>query len=336
MTAFTRADLDALDGLPKADLHVHQEATRHLDRILARRDGQAPYDWAAWRRQLVEQIPPGYERLRNVGTVNPVPLADHDESLFVARFADLLAEAGAAGAHYVEVRCGGEVILRDRFMELFREAERQVRLYYPQLRAEALAIVMMWLPADRIAAVAAECVRARAEGLAGVDFLYAPYDIDTDWRPIYRLAERFAAAGLGITAHAGEVSPANIAAAARTPGLTRIGHGIHAAYDPALTDLLISRNIALECTITCNTFFGVFPSPVHPLRTLIEAGVTVTLGTDNPVQLDTTIKKEYAAAAGLGLSRSQLLELSRNAIRSSFTTAERRAQLLAELATTPA
>src|SRR5262249_31751327 len=159
-----------------------------------------------------------------------------------------------------------------------------------------------------------------------VDFLYAPYDVDTDWRPIYQLAERFAAVGLGITAHAGEVSPANIAAAARTPGLTRIGHGIHAAYDPTLTDLLISRNIALECTITCNTFFGVFPSPVHPLRTLIEAGVTVTLGTDNPVQLDTTIKKEYAAAAGLGLSRAQLVELSRNAIRTSFTTAGRRAQ----------
>ena len=69
---------------------------------------------------------------------------------------------------------------------------------------------------------------------------------------------------------------------------------------------------------------------------LIEAGVSVTLGTDNPVRLDTTIKKEYAAAAGLGLSRQQLVELTRNAIRSSFTTAERRAQLLAELAAIPA
>ncbi|MBM7791094.1 hypothetical protein [Tenggerimyces flavus] len=60
--------------------------------------------------------------------------------------------------------------------------------------------------------------------------------------PSYRRAERIAPAGLGITAHAGELSPANIGgAAARMPGLTRIGHGIHAATDPALKEGLAPK-----------------------------------------------------------------------------------------------
>lgn len=266
-----------------------------------------------------------------VGTVNPVPLADDDPELFVARFAEVLAEAGAAGACYIEVRCGGEVVLRDRFMQLFREAERQVRVDYPWLRAEALAIVTMSMPPDRVAAVADGCVQARSDGLAGVDFLYVPYNAEIDWSPIYALADRFAEVGLGVTAHAGELSTANIAAAARTPGLSRIGHGIHAAYDPLLTELLVRRGITLECALTCNTFFGVFPTPDHPLTQLIEAGVRVTLATDNPVQLDTTINEEYVAAARMGLTADQLLSVTRNAIGAAFTTPTRRQELLADL-----
>lgn len=150
---------------------------------------------------------------------------------------------------------------------------------------------------------------------------------------MYRLAERFAEAGLGITAHAGEVSTANIAAAAAMPGLTRIGHGVHAAADPELMRLLADRGVTLECALTCNAYFGVLPEvDGHPLTKLVEAGVPVTLATDNPVQLGTTIEREYALAAGLGLGPERLADLTRNAIRAAFTSDERKAAMLAELA----
>jgi adenosine deaminase len=325
---------EALARLPKADLHVHQEATRYLDLILAEREGRQPYDWSAWRRRLATEIPPGRERLQRIGSVQPVPLEGHDDDeLFTARFAALMRDHAAAGACYVEIRCGGEVVTRDRFMSLFRQAERQVRAEFPRLRAEALAIVID--PGRDPAAANAfadGCVRAAAEGLAGIDFLYAPYDTEADWTPIYRLAERFAEAGLGITAHAGEVSTANIAAAVRTPGLTRIGHGIHAAADPELMHLLRESGVTLECALTCNDYFGVLPEiDGHPLPRLVEAGVAVTLATDNPIQLSTTIEREYAAAASLGMSTPQLAGFTRNAIHAAFTSPERKAAMLDEL-----
>ncbi|MFY7070166.1 hypothetical protein ACOQFV_30280 [Nocardiopsis changdeensis] len=321
--------------LPKADLHVHQEATRYLDLVLAEREGREPYDWAAWRRRLAAEVPPGRERLLRIGSTQPVPLAlDADDELFVARFAALMRDHAAAGACYVEVRCGGDVVTRDGFMSLFRRAERQVRAEYPRLRAEALAILVHGARDPRQTAAFAEgCVRAADEGLAGVDFLYTPYDTEADWTPMYRLAERFAEAGLGITAHAGEVSTANIAAAAAMPGLTRIGHGVHAAADPELMRLLADRGVTLECALTCNAYFGVLPEvDGHPLTRLVEAGVPVTLATDNPVQLGTTIEREYALAAGLGLGPERLADLTRNAIRAAFTSDERKAAMLAELA----
>lgn len=324
---------DSLKRLPKADLHVHQEATRYLDLILAEREGRAPYDWAAWRRRLAAEVPPGGERLRHIGSVQPVGLEhDADDELFVARFAALLRDHAAAGAWYVEIRCGGEVVTREGFMSMFRQAEERVRADHPRLRAEVLAIVGAGQDPAAVDAFADGCVRAAAEGLAGVDFLYTPYDTEADWKPMYRLAERFAEAGLGITAHAGELSTANIAAAARMPGLTRIGHGIHAAVDPELARLLVDARVTLECALTCNEYFGVLPDlERHPLSLLVEAGVAVTLATDNPVQLSTTIEREYAAAAGLGIGVDQLVGFTRNAIEAAFTSSERKSAMLGEL-----
>ncbi|MFD2078254.1 adenosine deaminase [Actinopolymorpha cephalotaxi] len=321
-------------ALPMADLHVHQEPTPHLDRVLAQREGRPPYDWAAWRRRLVAEFPPGPERLAQVGTMRPVPLeVDADDELFVARVADVLSEHARSGGSYIEVRCGGDVVLRNGFMELFRRAERQVQVDFPALRAEPLAIVMPGAePPSELAAKVDGCVRLAGEGLAGVDLMCFPYHSEADWTVAHRLAGRFADAGLGITAHAGELSTANIAAAAATPGLTRIGHGIHAIKDPALVDLLIDQDITLECALSCNVLFGVVQSLAeHPLVRFIDAGVKVTLATDDPVQVGTTIGAEYAAAASLGLTHNQLLGLTRNAIEAAFTTEQRRAELLAEI-----
>jgi adenosine deaminase len=325
---------DALASLPKADLHVHQEATRYLDLILAEREGREPYDWAAWRRRLAAEVSPGKERLQQISSVQPVSIDhDADDELCVARFAALMRDHAAAGACYVEIRCGGEIAARDGFMSMFRQAERRVRADYPRLHAEAMAIVIgAEQDPERANVFADSCIRAANEGLAGIDFLYSPYDTEADWTPMYRLAERFADAGLGITAHAGELSTANIAAAARMPGLTRIGHGVHAAADPELLQLLVDRGVTLECALTCNEYFGVLPDlEEHPLLRLVEAGVAVTLATDNPIQLGTTIEREYAAAAELGLSLDQLTGITRNAIGAAFTSDERKSAMLGEL-----
>jgi adenosine deaminase len=320
-------------ALPKADLHVHQEQSPRLDRVLARGQGRPAYDWRGWAERLMAENAPGAARLQYIGVILPNTLeADAADATFIARVADLLEEAAADGAVLIEVRFGNATILRPGFMELFREAEQQVQMRYPQLRAEAIATLLLWLDSEQLERIVAGCLRAANEGLRGIDLLYQPYDTEADWTPAYRIAERAAAAGLGITAHAGEISTANIAAALRTPGLTRIGHATYAAADPRLLELLAQSGATVECSLTCNVILGAASSyDDHPIRRFVEYGIPVALCTDNPTQISTTIGREYAIAHMLGLTPAELLGLTRNAVQAAFTTSTRRQALLKEL-----
>ena len=245
---------------------------------------------------------------------------------------DLLTEAAADGAIYVEVRFGPQEPQRPDFMTLFRSAERQVQQHYPTFHAEALSTLLLWLDPPSVETAVQACLTAARDGLAGVDFLYTPYDTEADWRPIYRAAERLAGAGLGITAHAGEFSPANIRAALQVPGLTRLGHATYAAADPALLAAVVRSRVTLECCLTSNRILGAVPSyTAHPLPRFLAAGIPVTLATDDPVQFGTTIGGEYRHAFALGCSLTDLATCTHNAIKAAFTTPARRADLLALL-----
>ena len=70
----------------------------------------------------------------------------------------------------------------------------------------------------------------------------------------------------------------------------------------------------------------------HPIRTFVDAGIPVTLSSDDPVSLHTTIGREYEQAAALGFDVPDLLGFTRNGITSSFTSAERKTSLLSQIA----
>jgi adenosine deaminase len=320
-------------ALPKADLHIHQEWSPRLDRVLSRRAGRAPYNWQGWAAQLMAEKPPGIPRLRVLSSIVPAPEeADALDEHFIARVEDLLEEAAVDGAILVELRFGGETVLRPGFMALFREAEHRVQVRHPHLRAEASYTLLLWYDPERLERVVQACLHAADEGLRGIDLLYNPYDTEADWTTAYRVAERAAAVGMGITAHAGEFSTANIAAALHVPGLTRLGHAVYAASDPRLLDMLAQKGVTIECSLSCNVVLGAVRSyEEHPIRQFVAHGIPVALGTDDPVQISTTIGREYAAANALGFSESQLLGFTHNAIRAAFTTPARRQELLAEL-----
>jgi len=319
-------------SLPKADIHLHQEWSPRLGRVLSRRALQPSYDWRQWARDLMDGTPPGMPRLDLLAKVFPAALEDDaDPENFTARLEDLLEEGAADGAVLVEMRFGGETALQHPdFMALFHEAERRVRACYPDLRASAIYTLLFQYDEDRLERVVRACLAAVDEGLAGVDLLYVPYASEADWRPMYRVAERAAACGLGVTAHAGEFSAANIIAALRTPGLTRLGHAVYAASDPRLLDAVAASGATVECSLSCNVVLGATPSYTkHPMRQFMERGIPVALCTDNPVQICTTIGREYALAHALGVTPEELLSFTINAIRASFLPPERKQEALA-------
>jgi adenosine deaminase len=149
---------------------------------------------------------------------------------------------------------------------------------------------------------------------------------------MYRAAERMADAGLGLTAHAAEFSTANCAAALRVPHIGRIGHAVYAAHDPRLLDILAQSGVTVECSLSSNVVLGAVPSyEEHPIHQFIQRGIPVALCSDIPVQIDTSIGREYALAHALGFSPADLLGFTSNAIRASFAPPARKGGLLATL-----
>jgi adenosine deaminase len=138
-----------------------------------------------------------------------------------------------------------------------------------------------------------------------------------DYAEPFRLA---ADAGLGCTVHAGEWAGAESVRAALELPVERISHGVRAIEAPSLVAELAERGIVLECCPTSNVVLGVFPSyEEHPLPQLMEAGVRVTLGSDDPPYFGTSVGGEYAICRErFGFDDEALRDITRTAIEAAF------------------
>jgi adenosine deaminase len=150
--------------------------------------------------------------------------------------------------------------------------------------------------------------------------------------PAHDFAEVFqvaADAGLGCTIHAGEWAGADSVRAALELPVTRIDHGVRAIEDPSLVSELAARGTVLDTCPTSNVVLGVFPSyEAHPLPQLRDAGVRLTLGSDDPPYFGATIEGEYdVCAERMGFSEEDLRGITRTAIEAAFCDEALRAAL---------
>jgi aminodeoxyfutalosine deaminase len=142
------------------------------------------------------------------------------------------------------------------------------------------------------------------------------------------------AAGLRSVPHAGETTgPETVWDAVRLLGAERIGHGTSAAGDPALLEHLAETGIVLEVCPTSNIATrAVATLAEHPLRAFVDAGVTVTISSDDPPMFGTTLNDEYAVAADLlDLDEAGVADLARTAVRASFAPADVQQRILGEI-----
>jgi aminodeoxyfutalosine deaminase len=167
-------------------------------------------------------------------------------------------------------------------------------------------------------------------GLAG------PEDRPHAIAPLVETFARAKAEGLHVLPHAGELAgAARIWEVVRTLGAERIGHGVRCLEDPALVEHLRDRGIALEVCPSSNVRLGVVRSLAeHPLPRLLDAGLAVSLGSDDPPLFDTDLVQEYVRVAeAFGWGRERLAALARASIEHAFMPEERRARMLAGLET---
>jgi len=141
-------------------------------------------------------------------------------------------------------------------------------------------------------------------------------------------------AGLAITVHAGElVGAQSVRDALDYLKPQRIGHGVRAIEDPELVKRLVDEEIVLEVCPGSNIVLSVFPDfPSHPFARLRDAGVKVTLSSDDPPHFQTSIGHEYEIARDyFGLSDDELVGVTREAIDAAFVDDDTRKTLMQKL-----
>jgi adenosine deaminase len=155
--------------------------------------------------------------------------------------------------------------------------------------------------------------------------------------PPAKFADYYAAArarGFRTTIHAGEDGPADyVREALDVCRPDRIDHGVAAAADPALLARLRDEAIPLTVCPLSNVALRVVPSMAeHPLRAMLEAGVLVTVNSDDPPYFGGYVNDNYEAVrTHLGLDQAALAELARNGFRASFDDPRHIATHLAEV-----
>jgi adenine deaminase len=185
---------------------------------------------------------------------------------------------------------------------------------------------------------AAAAMKTLEEALAFKDqILGVGLDSSEVGHPPMKFAEVFARAGeagFHRVAHAGEEGPPDyIWQALDLLGAERIDHGVRALEDDSLIQRLATEEVALTVCPLSNVRLGVFPSiSQHNLRRLIEAGLLVTINSDDPAYFGGYVGDNYIAAhEGLNLSREDIARLAANSFKASFLPAEQKHILLDEL-----
>jgi adenosine deaminase len=171
-----------------------------------------------------------------------------------------------------------------------------------------------------------ELIGLRRAGAAGADRVIGigmdSTELNVDplsFAPAYKEA---AAAGLRRTGHQGQSSPAaTIGVAAVGLGAERIDHGVTLIEDPDLVAFFADRRIPLTMCPTSNVVIARACSSIgkHPLPALREAGVLVTLNTDDPALIDVDLASEYArCAAAWHWDFDQMVQLALDGVEASW------------------
>jgi aminodeoxyfutalosine deaminase len=326
-----------LAGLPKAELHVHHVGSaspRIVAELAARHPGSpVPTDPAA----LVE-----YFKFHDFAhfiqlylTVVDLIRTPDDVRLLTYEIAREMAEQ--QNLRYAELTVTPYTsVARGIAAEAFCEAIEDARV----AAEKEFGLVLRWIfdiPGEVGLQGAEETLRIatkiRPEGLVG--FGLGGPEIGVPRPQFAPYFEQALAAGLHSVPHAGETTgPETIWDAVRVLKAERIGHGTSAMQDPALVEYLREHRIPLEVSPTSNIATRVVESyDVHPLRAMVDAGLVVTINSDDPPMFGTDLTSEYAVAAQLlELDEAGVAELARTAVRVSFAEDTVKETLLAEIA----
>ena len=332
---------DEILAWPKAELHCHLDGSLRLETLLDLAGQQGKLDLLPARdedglRAILRQIDDAEtleEYLAWFGYT--IPLMQTREALH--RIAYELAEDNAReNVRYLEVRYGPILHteeglsldeVNDAVLAGLRDAERDYGI--------KTGVIVCGLR-DRFesASLAQAELASRYRGRGVVAFDLAGGEAgnppEMHGAAFYHARKQL----LAITLHAGEsFGPASIRQALFKCGAHRIGHGVTLRQDPDLMQYVIDHQIPLEMCPTSNVQTRVVTGyETHPIRAYVEAGVAVTVNTDNRLFSHTTVTDElWLVHTRCGVPAEALREVALNGFRFAFLPYHERQALLREV-----
>ncbi|MFJ6986568.1 MULTISPECIES: adenosine deaminase [unclassified Streptomyces] len=326
-------------GLPKAELHVHHVGSaspRIVSELAARHpDSKVPTDPEALAdyftfTDFAHFIQVYLSVVDLIRTPEDVRLLTYEVGRELARqqvrYAELTITPFSSTRRGIDARA---------FMDAIEDARKAAEAEF--------GTVLRWcfdipgeagLEAAEETTVLATDDRLRPEGL--VSFGLGGPEIGVP-RPQFKpYFDRAIAAGLRSVPHAGETTgPGTVWDALTHLGAERIGHGTSSAQDEKLLAHLAEHRIALEVCPTSNIATrAVRTLDEHPIGRFVEAGVLVTVNSDDPPMFGTDLNTEYAVAARLlGLDERGVADLAKNAVDASFLDEPGKARIRTEIDT---
>lgn len=318
---------EEIAALPKAELHCHLEACVRSDtlREVATALGRdVPADEATFRREwlLTEPLQDLETALRAFANIQSVWA---NEEVIERLAYEAVEYAADQGIRIFELRYSPDFIAAAHPHLDFERIHRAIVAGLEGARNLPVAtgligIIQKTLSDDR-AAYTADFIVECSDTFVGLDM--ADHD-DGNQARFLPLVEKARAAGLHFTTHAGEEPTPDAAQQVRDAievlGAERIGHGIHIVRDPAVMEFVIDRDVLLEVCPTSNWLTSAVPSTAeHPIRRLMEAGVPVSINSDDPGLFGIDLCHEYRILAEeQGYTRAEFERLNDLAAAKSF------------------
>jgi aminodeoxyfutalosine deaminase len=316
---------DFIRRLPKAELHLHLEGTitpATFQELSARHDATPLTLAEAEALYKFEDFTSFMETYKAVTRRLATP-EDYELTAW-----HMMQQLAAQGIVHAEVYISVGVIYMWRKFDPHCFEPIFVALESARRRAAAeLGLSIYWIfdavrhftieEAERVFHKAAE-MRAEFPSIIGIGL--GGDERRTGSAPFRELYDRAKLDGLRLTNHAGETTGPEGIWEALSIGTERIGHALSAIQDAKLIEELRSRGTVLELNPTSNVRTGVCPSfAAHPLRQYFDAGLLITLNSDDPAFFGSDLANEYLLAhTQQAFTREELRQLAANSIRASF------------------
>jgi len=310
-----------ITGLPKVELHVHHVGSaspRVVAELAARHPGAVPAD--------PDELA-AFFTFRDFGHfvelyLATVALIKTPEDVRMLTY-EVATDMAAQNIRYAELTCTPHTsVLNGVPIEGYVEAIEDARVAAERDHD----IVLRWIfdiPGELGENAGEKTIQIALEHgpEALIGFGLGGPEVGTS-RPKFQAAfDQARAAGLHSVPHAGETTgPETIWDALNYLGAERIGHGTTAVQDDRLLEHLAVHRIPLEVCPTSNIATRAVASyQEHPIKSMVDAGVLVTINSDDPPMFGTTLNREYAiASALLDLDAAGVAALAINAVSASF------------------